>query len=175
MLNGTHKYPEDFEEATKELCKECARIRLKVPKNSVSSHMDCKDWRDHWRGSREETSSSFSGRHFGCYKAAMSLDYITHFQALFATLVMHHGLVMERWARGLFVILEKILGFSLVSKLRAILLLEAGSNCAYKMIFGYRMMENNCHHNLVPTEIYITVREADKLTMVHWPKFLPTT
>ena len=107
-----------------------------MPKVSVSSHMDRKDWREHWRRSREETSSSLSGRHFGHYKAGMLLDYITHFQALFATLVMHHGLVMERWARGLSVMLEKIFGCSLVSKLRVILLMEAGSNCAYKIIFG---------------------------------------
>jgi hypothetical protein len=135
--------------------------------------MDCKDWRDHWRCSREETSSSFSGRHFGYYKAGMSSDYITHFQALFATLVMHHGLVMERWARGLSVILEKILGCSSVSKLRAILLLEADSNCAYKIIFGYRMMENARHHNLMPTEIYSKRgRQADEGTLA---KPLPTT
>ena len=117
VLNVTHIYPEDFGEAAKELCEECARIRLKVPNNSVSSQMNCKDWRDHWRKSREETSSSLSGRHFGHYKAGMSLDYITHFQALFETLVMHHGLVIERWARGFSVMLEKIFGCSLVSKL----------------------------------------------------------
>ena len=61
---------------------------------------------------------------------------------------------MEQWARGLSVMVEKIFGCSLVSKLRAILLLEANSNCVYKIIFGYRMMENVRHHNLVPTEIY---------------------
>ncbi len=116
--------------------------------------MNCKDWRDHWRRLREETSSSLSGWHFGHYKAGMLSDYIIHFQALFATLVMHHGLVMERWARGLSVILEKIFGCTLVSKLREILLLEANSNCAYKIIFGYRMMENACHQNLMPAEIY---------------------
>ena len=116
--------------------------------------MNCKDWRDHWRRSREETSSSLSGRHFGNYKAGMLLDYITHFQALFATLVMHHRLVMEHWTHGLSIILKNIFGCSLVSKLRAILLLEADSDCAYKIIFSFRMMENARHHNLVPTEIY---------------------
>jgi hypothetical protein len=108
VLNGTHIYSEDFDNATKELCEECACIRLKVPKNSASSHMDCKDWRDHWRKPREETSSSLSGRHFGHYKADMLSDYITHFQALFETLVMHHRPVMELWACGLSVMLEKI-------------------------------------------------------------------
>ena len=79
MLNGTHTYPDDFDKATKELCEECARIRINVPKDSVSSHIDCKDWRDHWDSAREETSSSLSGRQFGHYKAGMLLDYITHF------------------------------------------------------------------------------------------------
>ena len=67
---------------------------------------------------------------------------------------MHHGLVMERRACGLSIMLEKIFGCFLVSKLRAILLLEADSNCAYKIIFSVRMMENAWHHNLVRTEIY---------------------
>ena len=64
------------------------------------------------------------------------------------------------------VILEKILGCFLVSKLRAILLLEADFNCAYKIIFGYRMMENACHHNLMLTEIYNERgRQADDGTL----------
>ena len=42
VLNGAHIFPEGFNEATKELCKECAQIRLKVPKNSVRSHINWK-------------------------------------------------------------------------------------------------------------------------------------
>jgi hypothetical protein len=62
--------------------------------------------------------------------------------------------------------LEKIFRCSLVSKLRAILLLEANSNCTYKIIFGYRMMENARHHNLVPSEIYSErVQTADNGTL----------
>ena len=67
---------------------------------------------------------------------------------------MHHGLVLNRWACGLSVMLQKISGCSLVSKLRAILLMEADFNCANKIIFGVRMTENARAHNLMPTEIY---------------------
>jgi hypothetical protein len=33
ILNGTYTYPDEFDKATREICEECARIRLKVPKN----------------------------------------------------------------------------------------------------------------------------------------------
>ena len=35
VLDGTYQYPPDFDQATKELCEECARIWLIVPKNSI--------------------------------------------------------------------------------------------------------------------------------------------
>lgn len=44
---------------------------------------------------KEDTSSSISCRNFGHYKAIKDSDYVTHFQALQASLVMHHGLVLE--------------------------------------------------------------------------------
>ncbi len=34
ILNGTYEYPEDFDEATKELCVECALIRQIIPEDS---------------------------------------------------------------------------------------------------------------------------------------------
>ena len=42
---------------------------------------------------------------------------------------------------GLTVMLEKIAGLALVSKLRAILLMEADFNMHNKLIFGKRMLE----------------------------------
>ena len=35
ILEGTYQYPVDFDQATKELCEECARIRTVIPKNSI--------------------------------------------------------------------------------------------------------------------------------------------
>ena len=35
VLEGTYQFPADFNKATRELCKECARIRLNIPKNSI--------------------------------------------------------------------------------------------------------------------------------------------
>ena len=50
--------------------------------------------------------------------------------------------------------LEKIAGVALVTKLRAILLLEADFNFHNKLIFGSRMLKLAREHGLVPDEIY---------------------
>ncbi len=38
ILDGIYKYPEDFDVATRELCKECALIRLIIPADSVDKN-----------------------------------------------------------------------------------------------------------------------------------------
>jgi hypothetical protein len=48
--------------------------------------------------------------------------------------------------------LEKTLGVTLVSKLRAILLMEADFNVSNKIIYGVRIMKNVCDHHLMPEE-----------------------
>jgi hypothetical protein len=50
--------------------------------------------------------------------------------------------------------LEKTLGVTLVSKLRAILLMEADFNAANKIVYGDRMMKNVCKYNQMPEEIF---------------------
>ena len=52
------------------------------------------------------------------------------------------------------VMLEKIAGVALVTKLRAIILMEADFNFHNKLIFGKRMLDLARKHNLVPDEIY---------------------
>jgi hypothetical protein len=125
ILDGTYDYPETFDEATKELCRECAFIKQIVPKDSVGIKMTKKDHRGHWRTVKEETSSSKSGMHFGHYKAGSLSEYIDHFHALKATLLLHHGLVLDCWAQGLSVMLQKMFRCSLITKLCSILLMEA--------------------------------------------------
>ncbi len=51
-------------------------------------------------------------------------------------------------------ILQKTLGVTLVSKLRAILRMEADFNASNKIIYGIRMMGQAREYNLMPDEIY---------------------
>jgi hypothetical protein len=67
ILEGRYMYPEEFDQATKELCKECALICTIIPKNSVNIKMTKEDYRAHWKQAKKETSLSFSGLHFGHY------------------------------------------------------------------------------------------------------------
>jgi hypothetical protein len=69
ILNGTYDYPDDFDQATRDICEECAIIRLKVPKDSMNLTITSNDWVRQWKGRREATSSSESGLHFGHYIA----------------------------------------------------------------------------------------------------------
>ena len=154
ILDGSYTFPDDFDVATRELCEEFARIRLKIPKDSLRMTINKEEWARHWSKAREDTSSSYSGRHFGYYKAAHHSEYILHFQALLATLVFHRGLVLNRWACGLSVMLQKLFGCNLVSKLRSILLIEADFNAANKILFGTRMLDNARKYRLMPGEIY---------------------
>jgi hypothetical protein len=50
--------------------------------------------------------------------------------------------------------LKKTLGVTLVTKLRAILLMEVDFNASNKIIYGVRMMGQAQDHNLMLDEIY---------------------
>ncbi len=110
ILASSYVYPPDFDEATRDLCMECAHIRSIVPANSVSPRITTTQWKRGWSKMREDTSSSESGLHFGHYKAGTQSWMISKFHALKATLLMKRGLVLDRWGRGLLVMLEKMFG-----------------------------------------------------------------
>jgi hypothetical protein len=95
ILAETYVNPEDFDEATKELFRECALIRQIVPQDSNGIKITKEDHRGHWRKTKEETLSSKSSIHFGHYMAGSLSVYVDHFHALKATLLLHHGLVLD--------------------------------------------------------------------------------
>jgi hypothetical protein len=136
ILAGTYIYPSNFDQAIRKFCKECAPIHLMIPKDSVSMHLSKEDWQYQWKGRQESTSSSESGLHFGHYIARIQSDQISHFHDLKATLIMKRGIVLKRWARGLLVMLEKILGCAFIKKLRSILLMEGGLMHQTKSFLG---------------------------------------
>ncbi len=95
ILAGTYVYPPDFDDATKEILIECARIRLRVPKDSVKTMISADNWRGHWTTTKEDKSSSKSGQHFGHYKAGLRSQRVTHLQALQSTLIVKRGIVLD--------------------------------------------------------------------------------
>ncbi len=150
VLDGSYDYPPDIDEATKELFEECAKIQSIVPANSVTGIISQERWQQQWKKVKEDISLSPSGLHFGHYIAGADCDCISQFHALWVSLALKKGIALERWANGLLVMLEKMFGVWLVSKLQAILLMEAGFNATNKEVYGVRMLEEARKYKLVP-------------------------
>ena len=125
------------------------------------------DFKHYWRRDKERTSSSYSKLHFGHYKLAAFLDYLLEVHVLKLSLISKTGLAPERWAQGLSVMLEKIAGVAVVTKLRAILLMEANFNFHNKLIFGKRMMDFARRHGMVPEEIYSEKERTAEDAVLH--------
>ncbi len=122
--------------ATADILAEVAQTRSCIQANSVSTVVGRQDWQNYWRAADERTSSSRSGLHFGHYKAGADSTYISHFHAAKTTVALTLGTPYSRWKQGVTVMLEKELGVNLVSKLRAILLMEADFNASNKILFS---------------------------------------
>ncbi len=134
--------PTDLDSATKELFTEFAATRKLIPANLVSITITSRRWAQYWKVLNKETSSSESGLHFGHYKAGSKSDIILHYHAVQVMVTLAHAIQLERWSRGLSVMLEKTLGVTLVTKLRAMLLMEADFNATNKIVYGVWLMHN---------------------------------
>ena len=154
VLDGTYKMPADSDQATAKLFTEITALRALIPKDSVSITITPSQWKQYWQVVNKETSSSESGLHFGHYKVGGKSDIIAHYHAARVIVTLAHAIQLERWSRGLSVMLEKTLGITLVSKLQAILLMEADFNAMNKIVYGDRMMTNVRKCNLMPEEIF---------------------
>ena len=150
VMDGTYDFPPDRDKATRELFEEIASIRSKVPSDSVNGLILQERWKKLWKKVKEDRSSS----QFGHYIAGTDCDYISQFHALRVSLARKKGVALERWSKGLSVMLEKKFGVRLVSKLRAILLMEADFNAMNKEVYGVWMLDNSHKYKLIPEEIF---------------------
>lgn len=154
VLDGTFEFSDDYHEATNQLFVQIAKIRSLVPMNSVETLIDEVTWASSWRRSKEATSSSISGFHFGHYIAGAESEYISNYHAVKISLALMRGISLSRWQRGSACMLEKKADSRLVIKLRSIFLLEADFNKANKIVYGDRMMKNIRKYHLMPEEIF---------------------
>jgi hypothetical protein len=102
----------------------------------------------------KETSSSESGIHFGHYIVGPKSDIISHYHSACVSVILAHAIKLKRWSWGLYVMLEKTLGVTLVTKLCTILLVEGDFDATNKIVYGVRMLQNARNHNLMPKEIF---------------------
>ncbi len=69
-------------------------------------------------------------------------------------IVLAHAIQLERWSRGLLVMLEKTIVNTLVTKLRATLLMEADFITTNKIIYGSQMLKTTREYKQMPEEIF---------------------
>lgn len=154
VLEGKYEFGDDFHCATRRLMEAMAEIRQVVPVDAVDKIITREIWQKKWKKKREETASSVSTLHFGHYITGADSDEISDFHALKTSLALVHGIALERWSKGLCVMLEKVMGVRLITKLRAILLMEADFNAMNKIVYGERMLDQARKYKLMPEEIF---------------------
>ena len=88
ILNGTYAYPSNFDQVTKDIRQECARIRSDIPERSVNTVIRRKEWQQCWLKDKETISSSVSELHFSHYNAVTEPDLISHLHALKTLVVL---------------------------------------------------------------------------------------
>ena len=119
------------------------------------------DFLSYWKRAKEDTSSSLSGRHFGHYKTATRSPLLTKVYTQMCNLTYAKGCTLNRWKKGLTVMLEKEPGNIDVERLRAILLLEADFNFLNKLYFGSRMIDRAHQDSLIPPESFGGVKHRN--------------
>ena len=116
--------PPELDEATRMILGEISRIGKLIcsgPSPDLGEYVvTLEDLRSYWSKVKESTSSSFSGVHFGHYKAGIRSLSVLNVMQKQINLVAFTGIAPKTWGTGLQVMLEKIAGVVLVNKLRAI-------------------------------------------------------
>ena len=89
----------DTDEATCTLLKEIARIWKEMEEKNVDIVVTKDDFQHYWKRAKERTLSSFSGRHFGHYKAVAYSDALSEVHALHTSLISQTGSAPQRDGR----------------------------------------------------------------------------
>ncbi len=97
---------------------------------------------------------SFSGLHFGQYKAASFCPDLSLLHAAKLSICTRNRGALAWWGKGLTVLLEKIIRNVFVQKLRAICLLEANFDWWNILIFAKQMMQQGINNGRIPQECY---------------------
>ncbi|KAL3788945.1 hypothetical protein HJC23_000229 [Cyclotella cryptica] len=153
ILSNTYNFSETWDTATVDLLKASARIRLDCGNYpQLTNDISTQEYQDFWSRSKEATSSSKSGRHFGHYRAITENPDLVSLQVKSINLVSRRGTPLDRWRQGVTVLLEKVAGNNRIDKLRAICLLEADFNWWLKVHFARRMTHRMRATGALPLE-----------------------
>ena len=154
IISGTYSIPDDFDQATALMLLEIGRMGREVQQLDTApiTQVTRQDYQTYGKKIKENTSSSPSGLHHGHDKSAAQCDKLSEFFAFQMTMIIQTGLRPARWGVALQVMLEKIAGVCLVTKLRSIQLYEADYNWFNKFIFNDAAMATLTRAGCLPEE-----------------------
>ena len=102
-----------------------------------------------FRGWKESTSTSKSGRHLGHYKALIQDPMLLDCFGKFFNIAISRGIAVPRWSQAVNVMIEKDKGQPRINRLRIIHLFEADYNLFLKMMWGSRLVRRALQMNLL--------------------------
>ena len=154
ILDGTFTYPQDTDVWTTKFFEEAQHTYAMLGNEGIDTAISVSDFQGYWQRANENKASSFSGGHYGHYKAASFDKHLSAFHAAKLTACARKGVVLSRWTVGLTVLLEKTPGNNRIHKMRGIVLVEGDFNYYMKEVLARRMLRSAQERNQVPIECF---------------------
>ncbi|KAI2508454.1 hypothetical protein MHU86_5981 [Fragilaria crotonensis] len=102
-----------------------------------------------FRGWKEQTSTSPSGRHLGHYRALIQDSVLLKCFVYFMNIAVARGIAIPRWCHATNVMIEKDAGKPCIHRLRIVHLFEADFNFFLKLQWGHRLVRHACALDLL--------------------------
>jgi hypothetical protein len=107
-----------------------------LPTPPINTQMTADDFSSAMAHTRERTSSSPSGRHYGHYRALLRDQNLLGDIAALANFCFQWGVTMKRWEKVTQTLIPKEPGTPRITRMRRITLVEADLNVCLSEIFG---------------------------------------
>jgi hypothetical protein len=106
IIQGTYTIPAKVDDYTHKFLNTIQACAPLDPTSRISCAITKEDFQAYWRKTKERTSSSSLGLHYGHYKAAASDDFLSEIHALMMELAVTGASPLARWEMGLSCMIE---------------------------------------------------------------------
>ena len=121
----------------------------KHPTEPINTTITTESFSDAMEHTRERTSSSPSGRHYGHYRALLRDKILLGLIAALANFCFQWGKTLKRWEKVTQPMIPKDPGTPRITRMRRITLIEADLNTCLSELFGRRLMINAEKHGIL--------------------------
>lgn len=152
VLHGRYDPPSHLHPTTREVLKHMQRLE-NVEEFEFKTTFE--EFKQFIKGSKEKTSTSPSGRHYGHYKALLhgGSKYLATIHSILETAIQHN-IILRRWKHTTTTLIEKEPGLPYVHRMRAIHIIEAEVQFLAKNFYITKLMKHAESKNLITDEQY---------------------